>query len=254
MKSRGWIHITTAMIVIGISILGAVWYKNTIANSTYRTAVTIGEGGVSVALSYLLVVLYSQQRNIQENQLDVAKQELLPDIQCDVSGAELELKDRRAEFLISNYGNGSAKNATTKLIIEVPIAGKRITHKWQLINGGLEHNGEQYIADENTGIPFYTDISSQPFVTHRRSNKIDGWRFRRNSSSEDTHVKFIWKIEYEDAFSNTSDVLAARTNIISILKGYSVENQIRAQLRLAEYHIMEDRMEEIARDVNQYLK
>jgi hypothetical protein len=235
MDSGNRVPTVIATIIITCAIFLALVYKGTVSGSTYRTMVAIAEGGVGIALSYLLVSLYRQQREIQESQLFIDKKTHVPDIQCDLTSAELDRDDGRVKVVASNYGGGSAKHLRLGLEIDIPTTPETTSFTWIPESGGQKHNGENYISGESTTVPFWANVTNRGQISHSPYNVLNRFIRRKTHSGDEMSILFRWYLEYHDQFGDQNRVLAARTHGITVISGYNFENQVKAQLRYSEW-------------------
>jgi len=235
MKDRSYLHVLVAGGIALTALISAAAYMMTVEDPTYRTAVAIGEGGAGIALSYLLVVLYRQQREVQERQLDITEKRHKPDLQCKLNDAELNKKDGRAKFTVSNYGGGPAKDINLRLDVNIPTTPEVVSYAWTPENGGRNHNGENYISAESTSVPFWIDTTQQLSSRPSSVSKIRRWAYRKIHTTDRILLKIQWKLEYQDRFGNKEEEPASRSYSVHISDGYDVWDQMKWQLNRAEW-------------------
>lgn len=164
------IPILATIPLVGLGIFGGLEYANIVNFIQIQWPLDSSEFGqiagalLSVILSYALVILYWQQKKVQESQQDLLQQQYEPYL----SGEVATLHIVSAQFKIRNTGSAPAYNVKA----EWEIAGQ--TREWEiptLVPG--ESFGFPILVDENDNWLLNTDRVSDYLEQANSDGEID---------------------------------------------------------------------------------
>lgn len=147
-----WIAISLPIFVLGIFV--SLEYKNHINYITLsppyevQIASQVVGAGVSIFLTYGLVILYRQQAQLQSNQENLMKNEHKPKVEL-VNASLSEESPGGIMLKLSNSGKGTATNLKARVDIDVDSdIDVVLKPKWQDLTRYSEHDDKQELDTE----------------------------------------------------------------------------------------------------------
>lgn len=168
-----------------------------------QSAQIIGTGG-SIVLSLLLVILYSQQKQLLERQINLQASTTKADVHF--TGGEFTKEDR-LHFTVSNRGGGKATDF--RLVVEIkPDIGPKTTFEFDLVRYMGQYKGEPIVESNETGADLYLQTGDYPSSSSAGYNII--FAKLKQRFFEEHRIKITYKIVYDDFVTDDNRVSGFR--------------------------------------------
>lgn len=227
-------HVFVAILLAVAAFGSGAFYFVQVTESNFGTLVKIIQGGISIALSYMLVILYFQQKDVQERQLRLESHTLLPDVQSHTKETQFE-DDGTIEFCLTNQGQGPAKKLRAVQTIDVPTTPAEFTYKWEPENDGSTSNDGNYLPESTSCVPFHFDTADNYWTDDTSRHLIDEWLRHREHPKEEVRIEVTWTVEYERITGEPGDVFMESSYHIRLSEGDgTLRKQIDSQLQGAK--------------------
>lgn len=190
-------HIFVSGIIICTSgVAGYLIYNGTEGTNSLNTAITVVEGGIGIVLSYLLVVLYKQQKDVLETDIQLQKSLSSPYLKVD--NVNFHGDYDTAYFELSNTGNGTADDLIAELVVRIQVNGQELYQFYSVRNLNEKYDLRNVIFDNELGN--YMDIEVTSRGLRGRGNRLRTWIARIAPVGTDRTVDLTWQLKYRDSY------------------------------------------------------
>lgn len=181
------------------------------SSSPIVQASQVAGAGFSIILSTLLVILYSQQKELLSEQIDLEERSKQADVYqlADEFG-----KENRIHFVLSNRGGGQAENFNLVVKISSDLSPES-TFKFKLskYRGG---NSDEYVLSSDGKEDFFTEL--KPPMSRCSSNKSWIYKSLIKNLINDGRVNISLYVEYDDFINKSKRVRGSERNVSFVVQ------------------------------------